>query len=218
MEADTRRGVARLINPEAGSHVVSLDPLERSAAVAATARSWQEFPYYPQRYGSRGWKFSLSDSGWLQTLPDLTEREAREQARWLASVLSARGMPSYLLERHLEVLHEEMGARAAGGGSRYARLLVCRDELRTARLRQLTEADMHAVAEAFETGTRELRERVANVGLVLATAVADERNGFPGAVDAVVGWAMDETRFSAPWRVAVRAAIAAARAAPEGTG
>jgi len=216
MEADTRRGVARLINPEAGSHVVSLDPAERSAAVAATARSWQEFPYYPQRYGSRGWKFSLSDSGWLQTLPDLTEGEAREQARWLASVLSARGMPSYLLERHLEVLHEELAARAAQSASRYARLLVCRDELRTTRRRWLADADMHAVAESFESETRELPERVANFGLVLATAVADERNGLAGAVDAVVGWGTDEARFSAPWRAAVRAAIAAARAAPVG--
>ena len=61
-------GSARLHNPEAGDHVISVDPAEQSAAAAAIRASWREFPYYARRYGERGWRFSLSDTGWLQTL------------------------------------------------------------------------------------------------------------------------------------------------------
>jgi len=59
---------ARTLNPEAGEHPISAHPGEQAAAEAATRLSWKEFPYYAKRYGERGWRFSLSDSGWLQTL------------------------------------------------------------------------------------------------------------------------------------------------------
>jgi len=216
MDPELPRGVARLINPEAGSHVVSLDPDERAAAMAATARSWQEFPYYPQRYGARGWKFSLSDSGWLQTLSDLPEHEAREQAFWLASVLAARGMPSCLLARHLELMHEELLARLPHAAGRYQRLLLCRDALRDRRRRHLDEASLQAVAAAFEAETRDEPGRVANMGVLLACAVADERAGLVRAVEAVLEWAADPERFTSTWCAAVRATMAATRAAPAG--
>lgn len=67
------RTSARTLNPEAGEHAISADPGEQAAAEAATRLSWREFPYYAKRYGERGWRFSLSDSGWLQT-PDRASR------------------------------------------------------------------------------------------------------------------------------------------------
>src|ERR1700759_3135283 len=91
---------ASTVNAEAGAHPISSDPVERLAAVAATRRSWKEFPYYPRRYGERGWRFSLSDSGWIQTLCDAGPGEALAQIKWLGGLLAARGMPCLLLERH----------------------------------------------------------------------------------------------------------------------
>src|SRR6201996_8866117 len=98
-------GSGRSINPEAGDHAVSVDPLEKSAAEAAVRASWREFPYYAKRYGERGWRFSLSDTGWIQTLCHLGSDEARTQAAWLGRLLATRGMPTYMLERHLILLH-----------------------------------------------------------------------------------------------------------------
>jgi len=89
------RTSARTLNPEAGEHVISADAGEQAAAEAATRLSWREFPYYPKRYGERGWRFSLSDSGWLQTLCELSPDAARAQLLWLSNLLAARGMPRY---------------------------------------------------------------------------------------------------------------------------
>lgn len=214
MDAPAQRGIASRINPEAGSHVVSLDPVEREAAAAATARSWRAYPYYPQRFGKRGWNFSLSDSGWLQTLVDLSPAEAREQSRWLASVLSARGMPSLLLEHHLGWLHQELCARKPGSDARYARLLDCRDDLRSVRLPQIADDAQRSLVSMFDDAVASVPERVDHFGILLVAAVADERAGYAGAVDSLLEWAADPRRFGEAWRDAVHATVAAARAAP----
>src|SRR4051812_29905222 len=99
---------SRSINPDAGDHAITADPVEKAAAEAAIRLSWREFPYYAQRYGERGWRFSLSDTGWIETLCHLSSTEADGQVRWLGGLLAARGMPLYLLERHLVHLHAEL--------------------------------------------------------------------------------------------------------------
>src|ERR1700755_2547305 len=112
-------GSARYTNPEAGDHAVSMDPLEQSAAEAAVRASWREFPYYPRRYGERGWRFSLSDTGWIETLCSLEAKEAQSQVFWLGGLLAARGMPTYLLERHVEHLYDELVRPTHARNSRY---------------------------------------------------------------------------------------------------
>src|ERR1700755_2420664 len=113
-------GSARYTNPEAGDHAVSTDPLEKAAAEAAVRASWREFPYYARRYGERGWRFSLSDTGWIETLCHLNISEARAQAAWLGRLLATRGMPTYMLERHLVLLHGELLRVAQDREARYA--------------------------------------------------------------------------------------------------
>jgi hypothetical protein len=73
----------------------------------------------PKRYGERGWRFSLSDSGWLQTLRELSPDAARAQLLWLSNLLAARGMPRYLMARHLEHPHAELVSRLADRAGRY---------------------------------------------------------------------------------------------------
>jgi hypothetical protein len=134
-----RYGVARDINPDAGTHAISNDPAERAAAEAATRQSWREFPYYPRRYGERGWRFSLSDSGWLSTLSDASDSEAFEQTRWLARLLVSRGMPQYLLERHLFHLHSALMQALPAKVKRYERLQRCAQRLREERTARSSE-------------------------------------------------------------------------------
>lgn len=204
---------ARHVNPEAGDHLISADPAELAAAERATRRSWRRFPYYGRRYGTRGRRFSMSDSGWLLTLCDLVPERARQQARWLGGVLAARGMPQLLLETHMAMLHEELvGARPAGG-ARYGRLLECAAALREMRVGAMPEAQMEALAAAFEERVRGVDGAVAGMGVVLAAAVADERAGVPNAVASLEAWACDPTRFPPEWAREVRRTLAEGRTA-----
>lgn len=212
MTGTTRRyGVARDVNPDAGMHAISSEPAERAAAEAATRQSWREFPYYPRRYGERGWRFSLSDSGWISTLSDSTDSEALTQLRWLAQLLAARGMPQYLLERHLFHLHAALTEVMPGDVMRYARLHRCADALRAQRVGKIPEEQFVALARDFEFRARNSESRIPNMGVVLVSAVVDDALGLGDVARNVGDWATDESRFDASWRTAVRDTVSAAR-------
>lgn len=204
---------ARQVNPEAGDHVITADPAELAAADRATRRSWRRFPYYARRYGSRGRRFSMSDSGWLLTLCDLLPDRARQQTRWLAGVLAARGMPQLLLETHLEMLHEELAAARPGDAARYGRLLECAAALRETRLAAMPQEELEALAAGFEARVWGMTGAVREMGIVLAAAVADERAGVANAVASVEAWACDPAHFPAAWADEVRRTLAEGRAA-----
>jgi len=202
-------GSARHVNPEAGDHAVSIDPVEQSAAQAAVRASWREFPYYARRYGERGWRFSLSDTGWIQTLCHLGAGEAQAQAGWLGKLLATRGMPTYLLERHLLLLHRELLQVARDRELRYARLPECAGWLRETRLAQIPENRFDELAGQFETRVRGRVAHVANMGVIVVAAAADERAGIAGAVASLESWLCDPSRFDSEWIVAVRDTVAA---------
>jgi len=98
------------LNPEAGEHPVPQESSILQAAIRAGIRCREEFSYYERRYGERGRRFTNSDVSWLAALSYLDEHIILEQVLWLGRVLSARGMPTMLLERQLELLHEELAA------------------------------------------------------------------------------------------------------------
>lgn len=199
------RGIAQTLNPEAGWHPVTADASELAAVARAHERAWREFPYFEFRFGERGQRFSISDTAWLITLCDRAAREAIEQVRWLGIVLSSRGMPQILLERHLEIIHEELGKKR-----RYGHLQRAARDLRDRRRKVFAQkqSDIHA---------REFENRVGAVapftgfGILLASAVADERLGIEHAVSAVADWATDRTRFPSRWVDAVSASVVAMR-------
>jgi hypothetical protein len=207
------RTSARTLNPEAGEHVISADPGEQAAAEAATRLSWREFPYYAKRYGERGWRFSLSDSGWLQTLCELSPDAARAQMLWLANLLAARGMPRYLMERHLEHLHAELVARMPDRAGRYDFLRLLSANLREIRQANLPSAAFANLASEFDARTRDCKDVVRNMGTVIVAAVADDAAGNGSVLSKVSEWAEDPTRFDPEWIQAVQAIITQARAA-----
>jgi hypothetical protein len=204
---------ARTLNPEAGEHAISADAGEQAAAEAATRLSWREFPYYAKRYGERGWRFSLSDSGWLQTLCELSPDAARAQMMWLANLLAARGMPRYLMERHLEHLHAELMARLPDRGSRYDFLRVLSAHLRQLRLTVLPAAAFARLSSEFDSRTHGCKDAVKNMGSVIVAAVADDAAGMGSVLANVTEWAQDAGRFEPEWVRAVQATIGHARAA-----
>jgi hypothetical protein len=204
---------ARTINPEAGEHAISAHPGEQAAAEAATRLSWKEFPYYPKRYGERGWKFSLTDSGWMQTLTDLSLDAAKSQVLWLSNVLAARGMPRYLLERHLEHLHAQLIVAVPERAQAYELLRGLVAYLRDMRLAQLPEPAFSEVSSTFEAAVASCPDKVRNMGVVLAAAVADDAGGTSNVLDSVKKWATDLDRFGPEWIQAVQATMVQARAA-----
>jgi len=212
---DARRLTRKVtaLNPEAGSHPAPEDPDEVEAAVRAGARCWREYPYFPWRYGERGWRFTVSDGAWLVTLTVLDQAVVDVQVAWLADLLSARGMPSLLLQRHLELLYEELVGRIprrAGAG--YSRLLAAADRLAEQRRALIADVDLDAISRQFaEAVGPDWRARLPGTGALLVCAVADQARGLESAVTSLEGWFTDPQRFPQPWIDAVHTALDAAK-------
>ncbi|HET6763078.1 MAG TPA: hypothetical protein VFH27_05380, partial [Longimicrobiaceae bacterium] len=205
---------ATLLNPYAGSYLITPDLREQAASVRAGDRSVAEFPYYVERYGERGRLFGRSDSAWIARLATCSEAELDEQVDWLSTVLASRGMPRWLMVRHLRTLYEELCASAPERTEKYAALLQAADRLAAKLAGAIPEAVAERLALEFEArADAEWRMRLPHMGRILVAAVADEHLGLDNAVPTVLAWAADAERFPTAWVQAVHGTIAAARAA-----
>lgn len=206
---DTR--FAHTVNPLAGLHVVTADPDEVEAARRAAEVSLRTFPYYRERFGERARMFGASDGAWLMTLCRGEREYVRRQVLWLAEVLSARGVPGWLLERHLEFLHAEL-LRITEEHERCRPLLDAAHLLREHRRRSLPDDVFARVAADFEAhADPEWTRRLPGMGSILAAAVADEAAGIGRAVHSMLSWAANPALFSHSWVAAVRSTVADAR-------
>jgi hypothetical protein len=187
------------------------------AALRAGERTRERFHYYQRRYGERGRRFTHSDSAWIVTLAGLDPAVAERQLRWLAGLLAARGMPRWLLEVHLELLHAELMVAAPEKTAFYDTLLRVAGIFRAERLRHLDEVTSSDLARTFDrrVGSADAHG-LPEAGALVVAAVADERAGQHRAVSSLVQWLADPQRFSADWVAAVSETLAAAREAARG--
>jgi heme oxygenase len=196
-----RRLLAVTLNVEAGSHDVPADPEVAAASGRAGDHCLEEFPYFLERWGERGLRYTRSDAAWLAALAALGPDESIPQVLWLAGVLARRGMPSLLLERQLVLLEEELGRIASP--ARWSFLGEAARVLRSRREEWLPGGAAMPLADAFAAsagwGTEAERRQAATL---LLSAVADELSGLSGAVAAVTSWYRGE-RFPECWREAV---------------
>ena len=208
LRLDFLHGTAATLNPEAGRHPIPSDPLELAAALRASDTSWRRLSYYEMRYGERGKNFSDSDSAWLATLVDYDREIVSQQVQWLGRVLSARGLPRWTLEVHLEVLAEELGRANPKRMHDYDKLRCAVAELREARLCHAGNELASQVLQEFLSKTPDEwnRQLPQTVDLILS-AVADEKEGIPNAVESLTSWLTDESRFPNEWIAAVRGAV-----------
>ena len=199
--------VAR-INPEAGNHPIPADKKEIEAALNASGRCWSEYFYYEKRYGKRGKRFSDSDFCWLTTLTALDEVDVQKQVDWLCRVLAARGMPSIMLESTLYCLSEELVTALPENRALYQKLCNSAGKLKANRLKYVEEKVFNNLAEEFEQSVQpNMRKVYGNTGLLLVSAVIDEKNGIPGSLSALQQWFVDSDRFSSAWIAAVEKTI-----------
>ena len=81
------------------------NPLEIDLALRAAKVAWEKYPYLEYRYGERGRRFTDSDSCWLVTLTRALRQVAVTKAlEWLRTVLASRGIPTVILEFHLDAI------------------------------------------------------------------------------------------------------------------
>jgi hypothetical protein len=121
-------------------------------------------------------------------------------------------MPQWMLEVHLERLHLELVTAVPEGAPRYDRLLEAADLLRDRRRQQIPETAGQALAAEFDARVGpDWSRRLSEMGSLLVAAVADEGLGIVKAVPSLQAWAVDRTRFPAPWIAAVNDTVQSAR-------
>jgi hypothetical protein len=176
---------------EAGHHSVTTDAVRLRAALRAAHRTFEHEPYYRARYADRGARYAGTDSAWLVTLADLPADGCRGQVAWLSRVLAGRGMPSWLLERHLRDLVVEL-ERAAGPGAGGS-LPDAADHLAAARRAVVDDDALAAAAGELRAATGEAEPLPGAAALALAAA-ADVVTGTVAGYDACVDWLTDPER------------------------
>ncbi|MFO7999112.1 MAG: biliverdin-producing heme oxygenase [Bacteroidales bacterium] len=196
-------------NPEAGNYPITTNPLEIEAAIKAGITCWNEFPYYEKRYGDRGRRFTVSDAVWLVSLADFPEEIALGQVQWLAHFLAIRGMPTYTMEFQMRSLHAGLSKTAPADGQKYLKLLHAAEALKAQRNDHINDRQLKACNLIFEYhvhayGVKDpfSLELQRNTGCLLASALADERNGIPGAAG-LKDWLTNSEIFPENWIQAV---------------
>ncbi len=188
------------LNPEAGNHPIPEDKREIEAALKASDRGWVEFPYYKQRYGNRGKRFSDSDSCWIVTLTDLDQETLNLQIDWLCRVLATRGMPSIMMEQTLKYLAEELTRALPDKAACYSKLTASADALEGLRMKWFHGTDFNSLVTRFDVAVGpEMAKKYKNIGCLIVSAVADEKNGIEGSVDILQKWLTDKERFPDEW-------------------
>ncbi len=182
LRASGWRADASVLNPEVGGHAVATDLTALRAAVRAARASFEEVAYYQDRYGERGARFSVSDSSWIVHLTRASAPVATHHVTWLADLLATRGMPTWLMERHLGAMVAELAtAGIEAGGLPAARLALA--ERRRAHVDDavLVRAEVVLAEEVRATPTSPL-------GHLVAAAVADVRCGAVPDTAALMDW------------------------------
>lgn len=205
-----------VVNADSGHHAIATDAAALRAGVRAAMATWRAFPYYAARYGARGSRFAGSDSSWLVSLVPIPVEQAAGQVGWLARILAQRGMPSLLLERHLDELSAEL-ERSIGPGAAGA-LPMAAEGLR-ARRRGVVGDELLEAADVWAEAELGAAVPVPGAGALLAAAHADVVTGLVTSDAPLVDWLTDPDR--APGEVAdgvrrVRERVR--RAAPQAAG
>lgn len=117
------------------------------------------------------------------------EAKVVADAKWLRSVLTNRGMPSLLLERHLVTLGRMIQKRIRPADGRGEKLLHAAQGLRADQVGHVEEAEAASLAAGFASGLGAPVSRLLlGTGELLAAAIADARGGARKSVGSLVAW------------------------------
>ncbi|MBF4163134.1 hypothetical protein [Nocardioides acrostichi] len=181
---------AGVLNAPAGHYAVTKDAVLLRAAVRAAHRTFEEVPYYTQRYGGRGSRFAGSDSAWLATLTGLPLERALQQVTWLSGLLACKGMPSWLMERHLDDL--ALGLDEAAGTGTSGVLPGVAAALRERRCAAVPHEVLLAAEHRVDDEVG-VRQPVPQSGALVVAEVADQRSGMTTGHDVALDWLVERS-------------------------
>lgn len=183
LQNDSSRGVhSSAVNPEAGNHPVPCDDRISRIAAEVGRECHAAFGYLCRRYGSRGEAFARSDGAWLVTLCEMLPDKAKKRIDWLSRLLSARGIPSYCLEHHLNMLHAALVEAKAVPGQEPNRLLQLAGHVGNKRAAAIPEKQWQAILRTPLPALDPLG------AATLVSAVIDQRTGLADCVDSISSW------------------------------
>jgi hypothetical protein len=187
-------------NPEAGFTPQPTDTRENLSILRAGEKSLKRFPYYILRYGSRGKRFTYSDSGFILSLVNTPIENVITQIKWLGKLLSNRGIPQFLLENHLELLFSELITSVPNNYDKYIKLNKAAEHIKDMRIRIIPEDIMLHLNKNFTDAIGdEWSRHMYGCGMIIISAVIDEKLGIKNSVDSVLEWMTDSSRFVPEW-------------------
>ncbi len=124
-------------------------------------------------------------------------------------------MPQFLLQKHLENLHQALVKSVPERRDKYDKLLKAAEKLQTERRNQISDKRFLTLNEEFEKMVGpSWSKRLNGTGAILVAAVADEQAGIKKAVTSLEAWMTDSSRFPKKWIDAVQAILRKTRRQP----
>jgi heme oxygenase len=189
------------INFEAGDHAMPQNPLEIDLALRAAKVAWEKYPYLKHRYGERGRRFTCSDSCWLVTLTRAPGQAAVTKAlEWLRTVLASRGIPTVILEFHLQAILQAIGTEFPDQPDMQIQFNPFLSDRKVERRRLFgAESRLHLI-DVFDKRFRACTGfRVESTAELVTSAWVDEHSGLSGSLSVLCDWFTDAERFSTDW-------------------
>ena len=189
------------INCEAGDHAIPQNPIEIDLALRAGKAAWEKFPYLEQRYGTRGKRFTNSDSCWLVTLTRAPGQDAATKALdWLRTVLATRGIPTVVLEAHLRIIQQAITLEFPEQIKMRAQFDLFLSNREAERRVCFGAEGQSPLIDVFNRRFRACSGlKVKSAAELIASAWMDERSGITGSLSALHDWFTDVRRFSRDW-------------------
>jgi hypothetical protein len=189
------------INFEAGDHAMPQNPLEIDLALRAAKIAWEKYPYLEHRYGERGRRFTNSDGCWLFTLTRAPSGvSVTGVLEWLRTVLASRGIPTVILEFHLQAIQQAIPAEFTEQLEMQSQFDQFLSDRKAERSRLLGDKDRSRLIDAFDQRFQACTGfKVESAAELIASSWVDEHCGISGSISALRGWFTDSARFSTDW-------------------
>ena len=181
------------------------NPLEIDLALRAAKVAWEKYPYLEHRYGERGRRFTDSDSCWLVTLTRAPRQVAVTKAlEWLRTVLASRGIPTVILEFHLDAILRAVRVEFPEQRDMQTQFDPFLSD-RNSERRRLFGADSRSrLIDMFDQRFRVCTGfKVESTAELVASAWVDEHSGMTGSLSSLCNWFTDGERFSTDWIASV---------------
>src|SRR5262249_4514625 len=146
-------------------------------------------------------RFTNSDGCWLVALARAPRQVAvTKSLEWLRTLLAGRGIPTVILESHLQAILRAIGAEFPDQLAMQIQFDPFLSDRRAERSRLFgAESRLHLI-DVFDKRFRACAGfKIESAAELIASAWIDEHSGISGALAALCNWLTDAERFSADW-------------------